>query len=479
MAEVTLTGVLPLFPVGTNVDAYVDILADSGDPRPIAPVLDSGVVSADGVVTFEDLPADGTRYVAAALVDGGWRFRYFSTKPLPTALDEETAERQAQDLAERVARENADAALAVEIGEKEPLLGFVPENSANRGLALGYTPLDAGGKVPLAHLPNAIMEFQGMWNAATNTPALANGVGGAGDVYRVSVAGERNLGAGLIAFEVGDYAIYNGATWERSDSTDSVVSVAGKKGAVLLVVGDVENAESILNKDTDPGMAANSDVKYPSQKAMKTALATKPTATLDTDTALAANSDTRVCSQKAIKAYADAISVAAFPQIWRVVETARCRIESDAVEQFYRMSAANPRNVAYNAAYAAAGADTIPDFFKWVAADHAVTGKTTKCKIRATVMTNATKPTITFTVDLHDISVAGAADAFTFNSTGTVAGTQTVPVIQPAASSFTVVESAEFNAPADGLMQFLCLTSGTLTNNSAVVVRADLLVKNV
>ena len=28
---------------------------------------------------------------------------------------------------------------------------------------------------PATQLPNAVMEFQGMWNASTNTPTLADG----------------------------------------------------------------------------------------------------------------------------------------------------------------------------------------------------------------------------------------------------------------------------------------------------------------
>lgn len=66
--------------------------------------------------------------------------------------------------------------------------------------------------------------------------------------------------------------------------------------------------------DTDSAMVANSDTKVASQKATKTALATKQAslgftaenaANKDTDTALAANSDTKYPSQKATKGYVD------------------------------------------------------------------------------------------------------------------------------------------------------------------------------
>jgi len=102
------------------------------------------------------------------------------------------------------------------------------QDKAEKGLAGGYASLDGAGKVPIGQLPASIMEYQGVWNAATNTPALANGAGDVGDVYRVSVGGTR-FGATLI---VGDYIIYNGATWEKSATTDAVASVAGLKGDV-------------------------------------------------------------------------------------------------------------------------------------------------------------------------------------------------------------------------------------------------------
>ena len=78
-------------------------------------------------------------------------------------------------------------------------------------------------------------------------------------------------------------------------------------------------AKAVIDaKDTDGTLAANSDSKYATQKAVKTYIttvaATKlPTSYLDTDTALTANSDTKIPSQKAIKAYADAISTAKIP----------------------------------------------------------------------------------------------------------------------------------------------------------------------
>lgn len=108
-----------------------------------------------------------------------------------------------------------------------------------KGAANGVATLDSGSKVPVGQLPNSIMEYQGTWNASTNTPTLADGAGSPGDVYRVTVAGSRNLGSGSITYDVGDYVVANASTiWEKSDTTDSVPTVFGRTGNVTGQVGD-------------------------------------------------------------------------------------------------------------------------------------------------------------------------------------------------------------------------------------------------
>jgi hypothetical protein len=77
-----------------------------------------------------------------------------------------------------------------------------------------------------------------MWDASLNSPALVDGSGDAGMVYRVSVAGTQDLGSGSISFSVGDYVIYSGSVWEKSDGTDAVNSVFGRVGIVTAQSGD-------------------------------------------------------------------------------------------------------------------------------------------------------------------------------------------------------------------------------------------------
>lgn len=92
--------------------------------------------------------------------------------------------------------------------------------------------------------------YQGVWNASTNTPALTSSVGTKGFYYKVSVDGTTTLD-GISDWKVGDWAIFNGATWDKVDNTESVSSVAGKTGAITLDKSDVGLANVDNTSDAD------------------------------------------------------------------------------------------------------------------------------------------------------------------------------------------------------------------------------------
>ena len=91
--------------------------------------------------------------------------------------------------------------------------------------------------------------YQGTWNASTNTPTLTSSVGTKGHYYVVSVAGSTNLD-GVSDWKLGDWAIFNGTSWEKVDNTDSVVSVNGYTGAVILTTSDVAEGTRLYYTDT-------------------------------------------------------------------------------------------------------------------------------------------------------------------------------------------------------------------------------------
>ena len=109
----------------------------------------------------------------------------------------------------------------------------------NAGSANGVASLDSAGKVPVSQIPAlGDLNYQGTWNASTNTPTLTSSVGTKGYYYVVSVAGSTNLN-GITDWQVGDWAVYNGSVWQKIDNTDSVTSVNGYTGAVVLTYTDV------------------------------------------------------------------------------------------------------------------------------------------------------------------------------------------------------------------------------------------------
>lgn len=82
------------------------------------------------------------------------------------------------------------------------------------------------------------LNFQGAWDASTNTPPLQSGVGNIGDYYVVSVPGNTNLD-GITDWQIGDWAIFNGTIWQKIDNSEAVTSVNGQTGAVMLTAANV------------------------------------------------------------------------------------------------------------------------------------------------------------------------------------------------------------------------------------------------
>jgi hypothetical protein len=118
------------------------------------------------------------------------------------------------------------------------------QNTADKGQPNGYASLDGNGKVPLTQINDALIgnvNFQGLWNASTNTPTLVDppSSGTKGYYYIVSTGGTF---AG-ITFEVGDWIISNGTAWGKVDNTDAVSSVFGRTGNVTAINGDYNTSQ--------------------------------------------------------------------------------------------------------------------------------------------------------------------------------------------------------------------------------------------
>ena len=110
------------------------------------------------------------------------------------------------------------------------------------GAASGVATLDGASRLTLSQIPTSLLggvSYQGTWNANTNVPTLANGVGTTGYEYAVTTGGT-NLGSTFVA---GDWVIYNGATWERIPvGANGVTTFNTRTGAITLSNADVIGA---------------------------------------------------------------------------------------------------------------------------------------------------------------------------------------------------------------------------------------------
>ncbi|HYA07472.1 MAG TPA: hypothetical protein VEF90_16425 [Xanthobacteraceae bacterium] len=93
-------------------------------------------------------------------------------------------------------------------------------SALNAGAANGLATLDSTGRLPLSQLTASVigaMQYQGTWNASTNSPTLTSSVGTAGQYYQVAVAGSTSLN-GISVWNVGDLVLFNGSVWQKISS---------------------------------------------------------------------------------------------------------------------------------------------------------------------------------------------------------------------------------------------------------------------
>jgi len=109
--------------------------------------------------------------------------------------------------------------------------------------------------------------YGGLWNASTNTPALASSVGTSGTFYIVSVAGTTSLD-GISNWGVGDWAIFNGTVWQRVEggadgnfttlSASSTVTFSGLTASTALALDASKNVVSVTNTGSGSNVLATS-----------------------------------------------------------------------------------------------------------------------------------------------------------------------------------------------------------------------------
>lgn len=96
------------------------------------------------------------------------------------------------------------------------------------------------------------MVYQGTWNAGTNTPTLpAPALGNKGYYYVVSDPGTYSG----VTYGIGDWVISNGTDWEKVDNSQSVTSVNGQQGVVVLTTTDIAEGSNLYYTDARVALA--------------------------------------------------------------------------------------------------------------------------------------------------------------------------------------------------------------------------------
>ena len=113
-----------------------------------------------------------------------------------------------------------------------------------------YAHLNANGKVPLEEIDDSLLgnlQFQGLWDAKTNSPELPLNPTINGQYWIVSESGDR-FGTD---FNVGDWIVATHGAWRKVDNTDAVISVNGKIGKVVLTSEDIAHNDTTVSKAID------------------------------------------------------------------------------------------------------------------------------------------------------------------------------------------------------------------------------------
>lgn len=104
----------------------------------------------------------------------------------------------------------------------------------------------------------------------------------------------------------------------------------------------------------------------------------------------------------------------------------------------------------------------------------AVTGKTIKYRILATVLTNAVAPAITFTAGLYSLTVnSGASGSGSTITANALQGTA-VSIAAPGAGLLVPASGAEFTAPGAGVYGLAYTASGAVATGSRTTLVATL-----
>lgn len=112
-------------------------------------------------------------------------------------------------------------------------------------------------------------------------------------------------------------------------------------------------------------------------------------------------------------------------------------------------------------------------------ADYDISGRTTKLRVRSTILVNGTAPAVNFTVGLYPAVTPGGSTNTVTLTAGTVVSGSTIAFSTPAANSMSLDQkSADFDLP-QGIFVLAVAVSGSQAAGAAVNVSAQLQIHHV
>jgi len=159
---------------------------------------------------------------------------------------------------------------------------LIPSQTGNAGKFLTTN----GTAVSWASVAGGL-SYQGTWNASTNTPTLASGVGTNGYYYIVATAGSTNLD-GITDWQIGDWLMFNGSVWQKIDQSNLVTSVNGQTGAVSLTTTNISEGTNqyYLDSRARSAVSAGTGISYSSATGVITNSAPDQTVALTAGTGI-------------------------------------------------------------------------------------------------------------------------------------------------------------------------------------------------
>jgi hypothetical protein len=117
-------------------------------------------------------------------------------------------------------------------------------NTSEKGAANGVASLDATGKIPIGQIPDTAangVDYKGTWDCSggvyPTNPAK-------GDYYICTVAGTISS----VDYQIGDWLVFNGSTWDKVDNSDKLQSVTNIGSAGVGVFKQTSGTEIQLKK---------------------------------------------------------------------------------------------------------------------------------------------------------------------------------------------------------------------------------------